>query len=224
MKTEQHSKLFPCKNRKLLFPHLDGLSFQIHSEITFDALCVWGGPLCTFDAMVKFVNDRSIDPVTKGYQFGLTGMIAQIPPRMTTHIRPTITISEAPIILLKFSNGLGPVPIADSFQQVTRGFVTGSWILIISFLIGLFVLVYLVSIRFTGSFSPFVAMSSLLVHEELKEGKDTEESANARILHNRMYRTSLKLISVIFGMFVMIVALFYEVRCRDFFSLRLAQY
>ena len=149
METEQQSRLFPCNNRKLLYPNLEGVSFKIHSEIDFDALCVWGGPLCTFDAMTKFVQNRAMDPATKIYQFGITEMVSQIPSRITAHTLPTITIS------VKSNTGIGPAPLAESFQKVTRGFEPGTWAVVFVFLFLLLFLVYIVSIRFTGSLSFF---------------------------------------------------------------------
>jgi len=215
MKTDQESTLFPCKNKKLLYPNLDGISFQIHSEIDFDSLCVWGGPHCTFNTMFDFLNDISMNPATQAYQFGLTGMVALLPQRMTTHTRPTITISEAPVILLKSTIGLGPESLSDSFEQVSRGFGTGSWALIFSFLGGLLFLAYVISFRFTGSSSLFAFMGRLLVQENRKRSDIYGESEHVRRTKYNMYITSMKLIGVMFGMFVMVVALFYEVRFLD---------
>lgn len=212
MRTDEQSRLFPCKNRKHLYPRIGGAIWKIHAEMNFDALCVWGGPQCTYNGMVKFVNDRSADPQTKNYQFGITGLSAQLSSRMTNYTKPTITIFELPVILIK-STAREQSTTIDAFYTIAQAFEPISWAVIVAFELSLFSLAYLVSIRFTGSYNPAVALLYIISDnciDSATHGNESDSVAVRRTKH-KMHRASMRLISVALGLIVAVVAVFYEV-------------
>lgn len=100
MSGTEHQRLFACRNKHKWFRHLEGVNFLIAQAMVMDTLCVWAGP-CTEDELIQFIIDRFADPSTKKYRFGAQGMIAQLPERMSSKIQATVTILDAPIILVK---------------------------------------------------------------------------------------------------------------------------
>lgn len=211
MKTDEDSKLFPCKNWKQLYPNLRGPIWKIHAEINFDALCIWGGPKCTFDENFKFIDDRASHPDTKSYQFGVTGPSAQLPSRMTNYTKSTVTILEIPVILIKSIAG-EKSSLMSSFHKIGRAFEPATWAILFGIQFGLFILAYLVSIRFTGYYNPADALLHVLSNNSITMGENCEnESLYLRRTKYKMYVTSMKLISVALGLVIAVTVVFYEV-------------
>lgn len=122
-------------------------------EIAFDAHCVFAGDNCTFNDMTRFVSERANNPETKDYMFGVSGMIAQLPSRLTTNLRTSITIAEAPFIIIKSNQG-DASNAAKMFYEVHRAFDPETWYAIFGVVAFFALLSTFASFVLSGSISP----------------------------------------------------------------------
>lgn len=216
MTSPENQTLFPCKNRKKLFPQLDGIAFQLHQELNLDnAQCVWAGSRCTFNEVVKFVSDRAQDNSTKAYMFGVTGLVAQLPSRVSLDALTTVTLYESEIIILR-SNTEHSGEIKGAFSQVFRGFELGTWLVLAGFLVLLLLLALFVSITFTQSCSTIdILMHAIGDHHEAQIPEHLERG-DARRSRRAFHRASTLLLGIAFSAFVLITILFYEISVVNF--------
>lgn len=189
-----------------------GAIWKIHAEMDFDALCVWGGPKCTYNTMVRFLNEKSANPATRSYQFGITGLAAQLPSRMTNETRVTVTIFELPVLL--FKSTAQDRGYKGALETITRGFEPATWAVLVCFEGALLLLGYIFTIRFTGSFNPADTLLNILHNNGIKM------NANDIRTKCRMYRASMQLIHIALTLVVAVAAVFYQVAEVNFIFTR----
>ncbi len=161
--------------------------------------------------MVKFVEQRARDEKTKQYRFGVTGLIAQLPERISEYAIPTVQLFESEIVIFGLSNEFKG-SVHATFKQVFRAFEAVSWVVILVF-IGLLVFLALAtSCVFTRPLTPFNILMNLCgdhtfffdVSDHLTRDNDVRRS---RALH----RAAVICLGAGFSGFVVIVVLFYEI-------------
>lgn len=103
--------------------------------------------------MTRLVSDIAKDPGTKDYKFGVQGMIAQLPARITSTLHTTVTIAQDPIIILRSNQDMGSVA-STSFNQVFRGFEDSTWISIGAIVLILLGFSVLITFAFHGTIAP----------------------------------------------------------------------
>lgn len=154
--------------------------------------------------MFKFVFDRASNPDTKSYQFGITGLSAQLPSRVTTYTLPTITFTERPPVLIK-STVMEQGSTTDAFQKITVVFEPAAWGVVLGFCFGLLLLGYVLLIRFTGSYNPVDALLDILSNRGISLDEHDTETLSVRRTKYEMYRVSMKLISVALGLTILLL-------------------
>ncbi len=161
--------------------------------------------------MVKFVEQRARDERTKQYRFGVTGLVAQLPERVSEYAIPTVQLFESEIVVLGPSNEFeGTVHAA--FKQVFRAFEFSSWVVLLVFISLLICLALVTSCVFTRPLTPFNILMNLCgehkfffdVSDHLTRDIDVRRS---RALH----RAAVICLGAGFSGFVVIVVLFYEI-------------
>jgi len=125
-----------------------------------DALCIWAGSDCTFNQMIAAVDKISADETTRVYQFGLQGMLAQLPERVTPNLRTTITMLETSVVIYNATIDSGG-ELESSFRQVFQGFDRPTWFVMFAIYFGLVAVGYIISVAYRRTFSPFVALMHL---------------------------------------------------------------
>lgn len=217
MKDHRDESLFPCAEPKKLYSNLGGVSFSVHGLINYKALCVWAGPKCTFDDLNEFVSDMAANTKTSSYMFGAQGLVAQLPNRVNNFTRTTVTVVEGEMVIVKSVVGIAH-PVTAAFNQVFRGFDGATWIVLCSFLLGLFVLSFAVTLTFTRSVNPLGVVMALMgethiVNNQCGVGLGVLSSGEESIVVHRtsLHRSAIALLGVAFSTFWIIVILFYEV-------------
>lgn len=181
-----------------------------------DALCIWAGTNCTFQDMVAEVNTLSSDEASKEYQFGVQGMVAQLPRRVSPNMRTTITMMETSVVIYNASAGSGG-GLESSFQQVFQGFDRPTWFVMFAIYLALVAVGYCISVTFRKTFSPFVALMHLQgadgpLFENENEEVDKEDivfQVHPKI--RRMHELSIALLYSSFFIMGVVVVVFYEV-------------
>lgn len=212
MKTEADQQLFQCKSPMKCNENLRGISFKIHQELNLDdVLCVWAGASCTFDKMVEFVAHHAQNEATNEYRFGITGMLTQLPERISKNVIPTVQLFESEFLVLGPSKeDTGTVQAA--FNQLFRAFEGSTWIVLSIFVLLLFILALLVSCVFTQPLTPFNVLMNLCgehklifdVSENLARDSDVRSSKS-------LHRSAVIMLGIGFSALVVIVVLFYEI-------------
>lgn len=105
---------FKCRTRSETFTQLRGPFFDILDKIPFldEAYCIWVGPSCTFNDMVRFVEKQSENTVEGQRQFIVGGMLFYVPSRVSRW-----TYQSAPLVQGKIQI-IGP-------RNTPRGFKKG---------------------------------------------------------------------------------------------------
>lgn len=216
MKTEEDQRLFQCKSPMKYYPRLEGISFKIHQQLNLDdVLCVWTGPSCTFDKVVEFVANQAADETTKQYRFGITGLLAQLPERVSENIVPTVQLFESEVVVLGPSNEFQGT-IRAAFAQVFRAFETTTWIVLSIFVLLLIILALLVSCVFTRPLTPFNVLMNLCGEHKLIFDVSEHLSRDSDIRRSKsLHRAAVIVLGIGFSAFVVIVVLFYEISIVD---------
>lgn len=103
--------------------------------------------------MTQLVSDFARDPSTKEYKFGVQGMIAQLPTRITSTLHTTVTIAIDPIVIIRSNQDKGSTA-STSFNQVFRGFENSTWMSIGIVFLVLLASAVLISYVFNGTIAP----------------------------------------------------------------------
>ena len=164
-----------------------------------------------FDEVVKFVDKKARNESTKQYRFGITGMLAQLPERISENVIPTVQLFSSEVVVLGPSDEFHGT-IDAAFDMVFRAFESGTWVVLFAFISFLVILALLVSCVFTRPLSPFNLLMNLCgdhkfffeVSDHLARDNDVRSS---RALH----RASVICLGAGFSGFVVIVVLFYEI-------------
>jgi len=114
---------------------------------------VWAGANCTFNNMTQRVSDIAKDPSTKEYKFGVQGMLAQLPTRITSTLHTTVSITQGRTVILRSNQDNGSAA-STSFNQVFRGFENSTWMTIGIILLILLSLAILITFSFNGTVAP----------------------------------------------------------------------
>eukprot|EP00171_Calliarthron_tuberculosum_P011416 IDg11416t1 len=123
-RTPNHRKPFPCNKAHWQTPLLGGSVFNVMALTSAGdgALCVWGGPKCRFNKMVKFIDKAATE--APEYQFGAIGLLSEIKERLTANVAQSVSLAQEELAIF------GPDPdIRDSFpfQRLVRPFRLLTW-------------------------------------------------------------------------------------------------
>ncbi len=227
MESVAHQRLFPCRDHRRAFPHLDGIAFKIHQEMVLDSdpLCVWAGSTCSFNNMVDFVWLAAQSAETSSYQFAISGFLTILPRRVSLYTFPTTPFLDSDVLILG-PNHEPQGPIRSAFQQVFRAFQLPTWLLLACVVLLFILLTLIVSAVFS---TPSTAANILanLFGDRCQDRRYSSESVrgaavlSGAVLKLRlMHRATIILLGISFTAFTMITILFYEVSVVNFIFTR----
>ncbi len=100
MRTEEHQKLFRCRERANFFPLLSGPFFDLVDAIPElqKASCIWAGPNSTYESNVLFVRHVSHGKRTLKIVAG--GMLFQMAYRVSNGTIPSAPITNGKVVVV----------------------------------------------------------------------------------------------------------------------------
>lgn len=213
--------LFPCGDPGSKFHGLTGIAFAIHNATTSDALCVWAGEACTFNAAVDFTRSKS------AYQLAITGLLLETEERQCFH-DPGAPIVDNSMLIVGESNPENGLTKSAVFQ-LREPFEPGAWavfgVTVLAFLIACLAIAGRFSYRgrslitaffvFAGQRDEAVAHESALHPNQnafaIKYSQDGSGNQTSNLSFTTKYGMSMALFRIALLAFIGVFVLFYEV-------------
>ncbi len=211
MKSEDNVRLFPCRDKTKFFPGMGGISFNIMNELPLDdSLCVYGGPACKFEGMMRFVASQ------RQHQFIVGGFMFFLPHRQTKDTRQSASLMEGKIAIV----GRRPqsTRIRQAYTTILRPFQTSTWMLLLGFA-SFFVLIRaIISWYFADPRNADNFVKNIVGEHDPKHIRplSTANQERLRVLHK------IAVVSLTFAVsaFGIITVLFYEISVVNFLFLK----
>ncbi len=199
MKTEDSVRLFPCRDRKSEFPGLEGVSFDLMDNLPLDdALCIYGGPNCTFTGMLEFVRRQ------RDHQFVAGGLLFSIPERLTENTRPSAPISEDRIIVIGRRDSKSS--IVQAYTTILRPFQLATWMMLLGILMFFVFARVLIAAYFSDPRTP------RNIARHVFDEHDLHSNETQRLLNKGAVASLMISVAAFFA----IVILFYEIAVVNF--------
>ncbi len=140
MRTEEHQKLFRCRERARVFPLLSGPFFDLVDAIPElqKASCIWAGPNTTYESNIQFVGHVSRGKRTLKFVAG--GMLFQMAYRISNGTIPSAPKSHGKIVVVS-ANRPAQKAFSDATKAIVGPFGQSTWWLLSSIIL-LFATVY----------------------------------------------------------------------------------
>lgn len=138
--TNSQPRPFSCRLRNRLYPGLGGFFFNMLDKLsTMDvdvaedirnALCIYGGPKCTFNDEVRFVAHNSW--VNSNYRLIAGGYLLFIEDRMVPRVIPSVH-HYVETLSLMYRKGTYSGSFQEAFDRILGPFELSGWAIVIMF-------------------------------------------------------------------------------------------
>lgn len=227
--TREGNQLFVCGRTGAAMRHASGSAFSIIKQTSaFDALCVWGGPQCSFNEMVRFIDAAATE--APGYAFGAMGVLFEEPQRLSENLAQSVSLLQEELSI--FGPHADERPVFP-FQRLVRPFRPLTWFVFGLFFFAIGLGAWLTACAFDddawspnrvfhlfmGADEPVISSVSL---PTLDDRVTRSQSECRRILENRItdhissYKVSRIMIRLSLTSMVVIFLLFYELSVVNF--------
>lgn len=140
---EKYQKPFLCRNVSEEHPRISGISFQILEKLSSDAWCVFAGDAsdCPFNALVDFVDLQA----DKGYQFGVSGLLLEMPRRRCRHHISAPIFDDRVAIVGRIEMSRFATSARSSLARLVKPFHWATWAFFACELLVLFLIASLIA-------------------------------------------------------------------------------
>lgn len=223
MKSDMESKVFPCGNPRGTFKRLRGSAFEVMKKTSAaNALCVWGGPKCRFNAMVDFI-DKAADE-EPDYMFGATGLLQENTARLRKNIVQSISLVQE--VLAIFGPQISEREVFP-FERLKKPFRPMAWVTFALFFLAILMGAWLTACAFDGNawsprrmfhffMDPRDTVQGSVPMLTLQESHDKTQAQCARIYATRvtdrlsLYKVARLMLRMSITAMIVIFLLFYE--------------
>lgn len=140
---------FRCSDR-IKYPSFCGYFFEFVQSIPAlnESYCIWGGPECTADGMVEFVEEASRS--TKAQLIVGCNLFVQ-PYRITQHTIPSVSFNEGEVLVFGSTKDRR-LTISTAIRVIVQPFEPFAWILLSGVVLGFIVTRIIIAHVFTCPF------------------------------------------------------------------------
>ncbi len=175
-----------------------------------EALCVFGGPDCSFEEMMQFVAAQ------KHHQFVVGGLMFVLPHRLTENTRPASSLIEDQVVIIGRRDSRSP--IVQAYSTILRPFKFETWMMLLGIFL-LFLLVrIIIAVYFARPRKRHVIVRHLLGEYDVRDNQLplTQNEETLRLLN----KTAVMSLTLAVSAFFVIVILFYEIAVVNFIFLK----
>lgn len=174
------SEPFLCKERRVLAPHLKGITVDIQDMLRplSDSLCIFGGDECQFEDRMSFMR------AARGYQFIFASGVWFLPNWTTENITASSALFEEELTFVGRKDA--QKKISRAIGIIVRPFHLWTWLVILIGLIVAVVVYVLLAVYFARPRTVMNVCRHLLL--DFSQSRNTERE---RMLNNVAVRTHI---------------------------------